>query len=129
MIQSPGAGLAGGSYAPGALAGRDRIRNPLVVTLLCYATCGVYALFVLYSLMSELKAYLNREEIVPWHILVPILNLVVILGNLPEWVSEAKQRAGSRNPQSAGPILYFLLLPYFFTKDMNEVWDPMGATG
>jgi hypothetical protein len=53
----------------------------------------------------------------------------VILGNLPEWVSEAKQRAGSRNPQSAGPILYFLLLPYFFTKDMNEVWDPMGATG
>jgi hypothetical protein len=129
MIPAGGSGLSpSGSYMP-AIANRDHIRNPLVVTLLCYVTCGIYAIVVMYSLMSELKSYLNREEIVPWHILVPVLNLVVILTKLPTWVTEAKQRAGSRNPMSAGPLLYFLLLPYFLTKDMNEVWDPTSSGG
>ena len=129
MMPAPNAALAPTSYPPPVAAGREHIRNPLVVTLLCYVTCGIYAIVVMYSLMAELKAYLNREEIVPWHILVPILNLVVILTKLPGWVTEAKQRAGSRNPMSSGPLLYFLLLPYFFTKDMNEVWDPTSSGG
>jgi len=110
-------------------AAKTNLRNPLMVTLLCYVTCGIYGIVVMYSLMNELKQYLAREEIVPWHILVPILNLVVILAKLPGWVTEAKQRAGSRNPQSAGPLLYLLLLPYFFTKDMNEVYDPTATMG
>jgi hypothetical protein len=129
MMPSPNAALAPTSYPPPAGAGREHIRNPLVVTLLCYVTCGIYAVIVMYSLMAELKSYLNREEIVPWHVLVPILNLVVILTKLPGWVTEAKQRAGSRNPMSSGPLLYFLLLPYFFTKDMNEIWDPTTSGG
>ena len=59
---------------------------------------------------------------------VPVLNIIILFTKLPGWVTEAKQRAGSRNPQSAGPIMYFLLAPYFLTKDMNEVWDPTGAS-
>jgi hypothetical protein len=129
MMPSPNAALAPTSYPPATAAGREHIRNPLVATLLCYVTCGVYAIVLMYSLMAELKAYLNREEIVPWHVLVPILNLIVILTKLPAWVTEAKQRAGSRNPMSSGALLYFLLLPYFFTKDMNEVWDPTTSGG
>ncbi len=99
-----------------------------MVTVLTTVTCGLYGIFTIYAMMSELKAYLNREEIVPWHIFVPILGIIVMLGKLPGWVTEAKQRAGSRNPQSSGALLYFLLFPYFFTKDMNDVWDPTGAS-
>jgi hypothetical protein len=130
MVQAGTVALSpGSSYAPGSLGTKGSIRNPLVVTLLCYATCGIYAMVVFYSLMAELKSYLNKDEIVPWHILVPILNLIVILTKLPEWITEAKRRAGSRNPQSAGALLYLLLLPYFFTKDMNEIWDPAKSGG
>ena len=117
------------ALAPTSQTGdKPGVRNPAVVTLLTYATCGIYGVIAFYTMLSELKAYLHKEEIVPWHLFVPILGLIVVLGKLPGWVTEAKQRAGSRNPQSAGPVLYFLLFPYFFTKDMNEVWDPMGTS-
>jgi len=118
---------AGGAYAQQP-TGRPPVRNPVMVTLLTFVTCGLYGIFTFYAMMSELRTYLNKEEIVPWHIFVPILSLIVVLGKLPGWVTEAKQRAGSRNPQSAGPIMYFLLFPFFFTKDMNDVWDPTGAS-
>lgn len=120
MVQAGG----GGGYIAGS---KGPIRNPMMVTLLAFITCGIYGIIAIYAMMSELKAYLNKEEIVPWHLFVPILGLIVILTKVPNWVTEAKQRAGSRNPQSAGPIMYLLLLPYFFTKDMNEVWDPAGT--
>ena len=117
----------GAAMAPVSIPGASRIRNPIMVTLFTML-CFVYGLITIYSMMNELKAYLNKEEIVPWHLFVPILGLIVVLTKLPNWVTEAKQRAGSRNQQSAGPIMYFLLLPYFFTKDMNDVWDPMGTS-
>jgi hypothetical protein len=125
MMPAGSAALAPGGYAQ---AGKGPIRNPVMVTLLTFVTCGIYGIFTFYSMMAELRNYLAKAEIVPWHIFVPILNWIVILAKLPVWVTEAKQRAGSRNPQSAGGLLYFLLFPYFFTKDMNDVWDPTGAS-
>jgi hypothetical protein len=115
-----------GAMTPVSIPGASRVRNPIMVTLFSML-CFVYGLVTIYAMMNELKAYLNKEEIVPWHIFVPILGIIVMLTKLPGWVTEAKQRAGSRNQQSAGPIMYFLLFPYFFTKDMNDVWDPMGT--
>jgi hypothetical protein len=123
MVHAGGAALAPMSQS----TTKPGVRNPVVVTLLTFVTCGVYGAIMAYVMLSELRAYLNKDEIVPWHIFVPVLGLIVLLAKLPGWVTEAKQRAGSRNPQSAGPILYFLLAPYFVTKDMNEVWDPMGT--
>jgi hypothetical protein len=128
MMQAGGAALAPQGYAQPAVAGKGKIRNPVMVTVLCMVTCGLYGIFTFYSMMSELRAFLNKQEIVPWHIFVPILGIIVMLGKLPGWVTEAKQRAGSRNPQSSGPVLYFLLFPFFFTKDMNDVWDPTGQS-
>jgi len=126
MVQAGGA-LAPGGYGQPAIAAKGPIRNPVMVTLLTFVTCGVYGIVAIYSMMSELRGYLNKQEIVPWQILVPVLNFIIVIGKLPDWVTEAKRRAGSRNPQSSGPILYFFLLPYFLTKDMNEVWDPTGV--
>jgi hypothetical protein len=129
MMPAASGAMSPVGYGSGAITGaRGAVRNPVMVTLLTYATCGIYGLIAVYSMMSELKAYLNKEEIVPWHLFVPVLGLIIALTKLPEWVTEAKQRAGSPNPQSAGPIMYFLLLPYFLTKDLNEVWNPLGSS-
>jgi hypothetical protein len=124
MVQAGGSALAPMPHA----VSKPGVRSPMMVTVLTFVTCGLYGVITLYMMLSELKAYLNKEEIVPWHLFVPILGIIVLVGKLPDWVTEAKQRAGSRNQQSAGPIMYFLLAPYFVTKDLNEVWDPMGAS-
>jgi heme/copper-type cytochrome/quinol oxidase subunit 3 len=118
-MQGYGAPGMAGAGSPGTL------RNPVMV-LVMSMLCGFYAMFALFSMLSELRAYTGKEEIVPWHIFIPIYNIVVLIKSA-EWVTEAKQRAGCRDPQSAGPLLYFLLSPYFMAKDLNEVWNPMGA--
>ena len=38
--------------------------------------------------------------------------------------AEAKQMAGSRNPQASGLVLYLFLYYYALSKDLNEVWSP-----
>ncbi len=119
-----------GALAPVSQSPTDtRVRNPLMAFVVSFVTCGLYGLIMTFVMMAELKSYLNKEEIVPWHILIPFFNLFVLMVKVPDWVTEAKQRAGSRNPQSAGAIMYFPMWGiYFFTKDMNEVWDPMGTS-
>jgi hypothetical protein len=117
---------AAGGFAPAGyaapFAARGKVRNPFIVLLLACVTCGIYGMVWSYKSLAELRAYLTKAEIVPWHILIPILNIVVLLFKLPDWVTEAKQRAGARNPKSAGALLYFLLGWYFITTDLNEIW-------
>jgi hypothetical protein len=122
--------MAGGGAALAPVSqtqNNPQVRNPMMVLILTMVTCGLYGLVTSYMMLTELKGYLNKEEIVPWHIFVPVLGIIVLVAKAPGWVTEAKQRAGARNQESAGPVMYFLLAPYFFTKDMNEVWDPMGT--
>jgi hypothetical protein len=120
----PGAMMPGMGAPMGAVGVRGKMRNPIACLLLAFFTCGIYGLIAAWTMMNELKAYLGKPEIVPWHILIPVYNLIVLIVKLPAWVTEAKQRAGSRNPMSAGPLLYLLLGLYFLPKDLNEVWDP-----
>jgi hypothetical protein len=122
MVHGGGAAVAPAGYAS-PFAARGKVRNPFIVLLLACVTCGVYGLVWSYKSLAELRTFLSKNEIVPWHILVPILNIVVLLFKLPDWVTEAKQRAGARNPKSAGALLYFLLGWYFITTDLNEVWQ------
>ena len=87
--------------------GNARVRNPVMVTLLTYVTCGIYGIFAFYSMMSELKAYLNKEEIVPWHLFVPVLGLIILLAKLPGWVTEAEATRRIAQPAVGGtrPVL------------------------
>jgi hypothetical protein len=103
------------------------VRNPVMTTVLS-SICFIYAFIAIYSMLSELKAYLRKDEIQPWHIIVPFWNLVVLWIKTPEWVSEAKRRAGCANPSSAGVIMYVIPIVnfYSFANDLNEVWQAAG---
>lgn len=113
---------APGMQAYGATGPKGTIRNPITVILLTFITCGIYGMFAFWSMLSELKAYLRKDEIQPIFMFIPVLNLIQLI-QLPGWVSEAKQRAGCQNPESAGLILYWLFGVYFIPKDLNEVWE------
>jgi hypothetical protein len=101
------------------------IRNPIVVLLLC-AVCFVYAFFWIWSTVNELKAFRGKDDINPIFFLIPILNIIAVWG-LPAKVLEAKHMAGIPNPTVPHPVLYLLLSPYFFTEDLNEIWQAAGG--
>jgi hypothetical protein len=119
----------GAMAAPGGNPGfRGQTRNPVMVLILTYVTCGIYGLISLLSMLDELKQYTGKEEITPWHILIPYYNLYLILVKVPKWVGEAKQKAGARNGP-ANIILYFFISPFALAADLNEVWNPQGTVG
>lgn len=118
-MQGPQQAMAGGVGPVGA------IRSPMTVLLLSLFTCGFYAMYIVYVQLSELKAYLHKDEINPIFALLPLLNFLAIF-KTPGWLLEAKQRAGVPNPQVSSVILYLFLYQYFVQKDLNEIWDPTG---
>ncbi len=113
--------------APGGGGGmqgtRGQTRNPTTALLGTLFCCGLYHLFGGYGMLNELKEYTKDESLQPWHLFIPILNLLMIL-KLPDIVTRAKQMAGSRNQQSAGLVMYLFLFPFALAKDLNQVWDP-----
>lgn len=101
-------------------------RNP-VMTLVLSAICAFYAIYSMWTMINELKNYLNKPEIQAWHLFVPILNIILLWVNVPKWVGEAKQKAGAANPQPASIIMYILFSPYALADDLNQVWNPRGS--
>lgn len=129
----PGAMQPAGFGPPGAApmvpAGAHgpvgNVRNPIAVFVIGMI-CFLYLLFVLWSTLNELKAFRQKDDINPILFFVPILNLLQ-LWQLPQKVLEAKQMAGVPNATVSHPVLYLLLWPYFFTADLNEIWQAAGG--
>jgi hypothetical protein len=120
------AGYGGGVPMGAAGVGpKGQMRNPIMVFIISYVTCGLYGLWQTFQMCSELKAFLNTEEITPWWSFVFPLNLLLIL-KLPNLVTEAKRRAGHPNPSAGNIIMYLFFIWYIFPKDLNEVWNPTG---
>jgi hypothetical protein len=108
--------------APGMHGPAGTVRNPIVVLVLCYVTCGIYALFWIWSSISELKAFRQKDDLNPIMFFIPILSIIETW-NLPPKVLEAKQLAGVPNAQTFHPIFYLFLSPYFLTADLNEAFE------
>ncbi len=137
MQPAPGYGGMGPGAAPivptggpafgarGAHGPVGNLRNPIVITLLGFV-CFPYLFFVMWSTVNELKAFRQKDDINPILFFVPILNLLQFW-QLPEKVLDAKQMVGIPNPQVPHPILYLLLWPFFFTTDLNEIFQAAGA--
>jgi hypothetical protein len=112
---------AGGG--PGTLSGAGPIgkeRNPVMV-LVIGMLCFVYAIIQLIQMLSELKAFRQKDDISIITFFIPILNLIK-MWQLPEKVLEAKRMAGIPNPQTVHPIGYIFLSPFFLSGDLNEIW-------
>jgi hypothetical protein len=122
MVPAQNAGMM--TYPAGGAGPIGQTRNPMMVFLLG-CVCFLYMFWQGFVMLGELKAYLNKDEINPIHLFIPILNLLLIL-KLPGWVLEAKQRAGVPNPQVTNILFYFFFHSYFLPKDLNEVWNPNG---
>ncbi len=99
--------------------GKDR--NPLLVLVLTYATCGIYGLISLIGMLSELRAFRQKNDISLLLFFLPIIQIIEIL-KLPEKVAEAQRLAGIQNPQVAHPVLYLFFGMYFLPADLNETW-------
>ncbi len=116
--------MMGGQGGGGGMQGpRGQTRNTTTALLGTLFCCGMYHLIGGYGMLNELKQYTKDESLQPWHMFIPVLNLLMIL-KLPDIVTRAKQMAGSRNPQSAGLVMYLFLMPFALAKDLNQVWDP-----
>jgi hypothetical protein len=120
---SPG-GQPGFPMAPHGPVGK--IRNPVMVFVLTYVTCGLYGMLALFSMLGELNAFRQKNDINPIMLFIPILGLLEML-KLPAKVLEAKRMAGVPNAQEPNVILYLFLGIYFIPADLNEVWQAASA--
>lgn len=110
---------------PGAHGPVGNARNPIMVLVLSLV-CFLYAAWQLWSMLSELKAFRQKDDLNPIFFFIPILGLIE-MWKLPEKVLEAKRMAGVPNPEVPQPILYLLLGIYFLPNDLNEIWQAAGG--
>ena len=90
----------------------------LVVSCICF-----FALFWYYwSMLNELKAFRQKDDLNPIMFFVPLLNLLLLF-ELPDKVLDAKRMAGVPNPEVQSGIMYLLFSFYFFPNDLNEIWQ------
>lgn len=113
-----------GSMSPHGPIGK--IRNPVMVFVLTYVTCGLYGMLAIFSMLGELNRFRQKNDINPIMIFVPILGLLELF-KLPAKVLEAKRMAGVPNAQEPNVILYLFLSFYFIPADLNEVWQAAAA--
>jgi hypothetical protein len=123
-------GAPGGAGAivhatPGAHGPVGTTRNPIMV-LAIGIICAFYALWQLWGMLNELKAFRQKDDLNPIFFFIPILGLIE-MWKLPEKVLDAKRMAGIPNPEVPQPILYLLLGIYFLPTDLNEIWQAAGG--
>jgi hypothetical protein len=98
------------------------MRNPVMMALTL--VCAPAALFVMFSMLSELKAFRQKDDFNP---ILCILVWIVFVWGIPAKVLEAKQMAGVPNAQAPNAIMYLLLAPYFLSADLNQIWEAAGG--
>lgn len=124
MAPAPQAGYPMVGSVPHGPIGK--MRNPVMVFVLTYVTCGIYGIIAMFSMLGELKAFRQKDDINPILFLLPIISILELI-KLPAKVLEAKRMAGVPNAQEPNVILYFLLWIYFLPADLNEVWQAASA--
>ena len=89
-----------------------------VAQLFQLAGYGVFA-FIMFGMVTELKK-VGSNDLAPWMVAVPILNLWFLFMKLPEAMKKAKDAAGAKNPTKAG-WMYLLFSPYALAADLNDL--------
>jgi hypothetical protein len=124
-MAAPGAGYA----VPAAIGQHGpigKMRNPIMVVVLTWVTCGLYGIVALFSMLGELKAFRQKNDINAILFLLPVIGWLEMI-KLPAKVLDAKRMAGVPNAQEPNVILYFLLGIYMLPADLNEIWQVASA--
>ena len=123
-------GAPGPGYAVPVAVGQHgpigKMRNPVMVVVLTYVTCGIYGIISLLSMIGELKAFRQKNDLSPILFLLPVIGLLEMI-KLPAKVLEAKRMAGVPNAQEPNVILYLFLGIYMLPADLNEIWQVASA--
>jgi hypothetical protein len=131
MMQQP-QGYSAGLYAIGEK------RDPMMVVLFTFLTCGIYGWYWLYMMITEVKNALGREDINPaMELVLSIVTcgiyMIYLFYKYPQMMLEMQDRAGRpRNDIS----MMSLLLAIFglgivsiavIQSELNNIWDAAAA--
>ena len=115
---------------------KGEVRSPMQVWLFALLTCGLYGLYWWYLVATELKQYLERDDINPTNDLIIgflcgiyMLYLPIKYGKL---IQEAQVKAGIANAEDPGMkiLLMMFVCSYGYAvgqEEMNKIWNPNGA--
>ncbi|MGF1465830.1 MAG: DUF4234 domain-containing protein [Sandaracinaceae bacterium] len=112
---------------------KGEVRNPTVVWLLAVFLCGIYGLYYIYTVNTELKDYLNNEEINPVvELIIGFLCSPFALMRLGAHVQEAQRRAGIADAEDQGVsfAIWSLICGLGFRKvqeELNRAWEAGGG--
>jgi Domain of unknown function (DUF4234) len=124
---------AGGGFGPGLqIVGVKR--DPVMILVYTLITCGIYGIWWWYTMMTEVKNALNRQDINP--VMELVLSLVTchiymiyLCYKYPKLMLEMQQRAGMP-PNDISTIC--VILPLFgvtivslilMQTELNKIWD------
>ena len=121
---------------------RGEVRDPIIVTILSFVTCGIYNLYWLYMVLEEVNKGLGEERFSFFKELGLSIITCGLYGLYFYWqfsnaISEVQQRWGVRPMQE--PVLIFVLClmvppvgPFLIQQGLNNAWEngtPGGAGG
>ena len=110
------AAMVGASIVGSIVAGI--LGSALVANVFSLAGYGVFA-FIMIGMVTELKK-VGGNDLAPWMVAVPLLNLWFLFMKVPEAMNQAKLKAGAKNPTKAG-WMYLLFSPYALSADLNDL--------
>jgi uncharacterized membrane protein YidH (DUF202 family) len=127
-MQQETGGVRAGLYAVG-----DK-RDPIMVLLLSFVTCGIYAFYEIYKVSSEIRDALGRQDVNPTLDLVLSivtcgLYLIYLAYRYPQLIMEMQDRVKlPRNDISLISIILAvcglsMVSLFMIQTELNKVWD------
>ena len=113
----------------------QKIRNPIVVLLLSFVTCGIYSWFVVYQLCNEIREFNGDQNINP---ALEIILCIVTCGLYPiywcykysKMILDMQQRTGVAMPNDISIIALilsifglFMISLMLMQTEINKVWE------
>ncbi|HYE65565.1 MAG TPA: DUF4234 domain-containing protein [Pyrinomonadaceae bacterium] len=137
--ETPQYGAPGYGMQPGraGLYSVGEKRDPIMVLLFSFFTCGIYAIWWWYTIMTEIKNSLGREDINPTTDLVLALVTCGLYGiylfyKYPQIMLEMQDRVGlPRNDISALSLILAvfglgIVSVFMVQTELNKIWEAAG---
>ncbi|WXB11134.1 DUF4234 domain-containing protein [Pendulispora albinea] len=115
---------------PGQHGPKGQVKNPTTELVLGLVTCGFYQMYWIIRVLSEMQAFLQRDE--PSWIKLMGLSFITCgfyglywqITRLGALVQEVQFRAGVPNPQNHG---WMYIIPYYnvilLQQELNRAWQ------